>query len=184
MLKQAEAWENDHDDQEAIKQLLDLVRLSEASGYWAVYAEANLSLARLYEKLSLPDKCIVRLRMAQGAVKKYSLHTIYPKFAIRLSSYHRVFKNQLDSAKFYAMQAVKTVPKDTLIIHEGTAYLLLALIDFHSSPKTALRYYDKAGKVFKALNDYTGYGYVLLGQSRIHLNQGRLKKRSLITIPL
>lgn len=176
LLKQAEAWENDHDDQKAIKQLLDLVIMSETRGYWAIYAEANLSLARLYEKLGLPDKCIVRLRMAQGAIKKYNLNAIYPRFAIRLSSYHRVFQNQLDSAKFYAMQAVKTVPKDTLIIHEGTAHLLLALIDFHSSPETALLYYDKAGKVFKALNDYTGYGYVLLGQSQIHLNQGRLKQ--------
>jgi two-component system, sensor histidine kinase PdtaS len=175
-LKQAEAWENDHNDQKAIKQLLDLVTLSEAKGYWGIYAEANISLARLYEKLELPDKCITRLRMAQKAINKHKLNSIHPRFFIRLASYYRVFKGQLDSAKLYAMQAVKTVPKDKLSIHEGTAYLLLALIEFHSSPEIALRYYHKAGKVFKELSDDTGYSFVLLGQSQIHMSQGRLKQ--------
>lgn len=176
LLKQAEAWENDHDDERAISQLLLLLEVSQSKGLWTIYAEAQLSLARLYEKLGQEEKCLRSLRSAQSVIKKHGLQLVYPRFAIRISSYHRVFSGQLDSAMYYAKRAVETVPKDKLIIHEGTGHLLLALLNFRNDSGKASFHFKKAGSIFRQLEDYTGYSYTLIGLSQLLMRDDRFRE--------
>jgi len=92
-----QALEKDNRDEEAITQLWTLVEDSEEH-HLEVFIHAHLTLARLHEKYLRPQHCLHSLRKAQQALSEHVLKRAYPRLAIRLASYYRLFSEQRDSA--------------------------------------------------------------------------------------
>jgi two-component sensor histidine kinase len=174
-LRQAEVLEKDHQDEIAIQKLIKVVEISQQKNEWEVFANAHLSLARLNEKIGRSTQCLEYLEKARTAISEHKLENIYPRFAIRYSSYHRIFSNQ-DSSFFFANEVVRTAPKFNLDDEEATGYLLMGLLLRDSSYQKANRYFQQAGNIFKRLEDYSGYSATLNNLSRLHIqnNQNQL----------
>ena len=173
--RQAEALEKDHQDEIAIQKLIQIVETAEQKNEWEVYARTHLSLARLYEKMGRSTQCLEHLKLTKEAIWQHNLENVYPRYAIRYSSYHRIYNNQ-DSSFFYANEAVRTAPEFDLDDEEATGYLLMGLLLQDSLYHESIGYYQKAGTIYKRLEDFSGYSATLCNQSRLHLqnNQNQL----------
>ena len=167
-LRQAEALEKDHQDEEAIQKLLELVEVAARQNVWDVFANAHLSLARLHEKLNREDSCWLHLQVVNATIKKHDLGEIYPRYAIRTSSYHRQFNN-LDSAMYYAKEVIRTAPKYGLSNDKAVGHLLVGLLLDNASYLEAIEHLKLAGATWRRYEDYSGYGAVLSNISRLHL---------------
>lgn len=173
--RQAEVLEKDHQDEIAIQKLIHIVETSEQKNAWEIYARAHLSLARLYEKMERSTQCLEHLELARKVISQHNLDDVYPRFAIRYSSYHRIYNNQ-DSSFFYANEAVRTAPKFDLDDEEATGYLLMGLLLRDSLYHESVGYFQQAGIIYNRLEDFSGYSATLINLSRLHLfnNQNQL----------
>ena len=167
-LRQAEALEKDHQDEEAIQKLLKLVEVATQKEAWDIFANAHLSLARLHEKLGREDSCLMHLKEVKSAIAKYNLDKIYPRYAIRTSSYHRQF-NDLDSALFYANEVLRTAPENGLFNEKAVGHLLVGLLLSNTSYQEGVEHLKQAGATWKQVEDYSGYSATLSNISRLHL---------------
>ncbi|MEN0047157.1 MAG: histidine kinase dimerization/phosphoacceptor domain -containing protein [Bacteroidota bacterium] len=178
-MRQAEALEKDNQDQVAIEKLITIVKVSKKKKEWEVLANAQLSLARLHEKLGQQKACFRYLELARSTIKEQELENVYPRFAIRMASYHRIINEQLDSALHYAQEVIQTTTKLNQFDHLGTGHMLMGLILSKSNDEAAAVHYQKASRIFKRLGNSTGYGYMQNNLSRLYLRTGQAK-RSLI----
>ncbi len=173
--RQAEALEKDHKDEVAIEKLLELVKVSNENQQWDILSHSHLSLARLFEKIGRPQNCLSNLRVAQSLIQKHEIDSIYHRFAIRISSYHRIFTNDRDSAIYYAKEVIRTAPEYSMP-DKGVGHLLLGMLLGNSNFEESVSHFKEAGKVWKEVEDFTGYGYSQNNLSRIYFDNGKLKE--------
>ena len=167
-IQQAIALEQDQQDEQAIEQLLHIVDIAPQFEQWDALAHAYLSLARLHEKLGRKEDCLTNLRKAQSIIKQYELAEIYPRFSIRISSYHRIFENK-DSALYYAKEVLRTAPKFELYQEEAVGNLLIGLILRDDQYIEAIEYFKKAGNHWEAIADYSGHAATHANISKLYL---------------
>lgn len=172
-LRQADALERDSKDESAIKLLLHVVEAGKIRKQWKTIAHANLSLARLYEKMERKDDCLIYLKEAYYYIKKYDLGAVYPRYAIRNSSYHRIFNNT-DSSIFYAKEVLRTAPEYKLIQEEATGHLLMGMLIRDSSYEEARDHFLAAGSTWEKSEDYSGYSAILNNLTRLNLKYDKL----------
>ena len=72
---------------------------SQASGQWDIFAETCRVIASILAYSGRPEQALQNLREAQATIKKHQLDSVYPHFAVRISSWHRIFGNR-DSSVF------------------------------------------------------------------------------------
>lgn len=166
----ASALEQKHRDSTTLQTLLRVQRLSEAKKAWDIYAEACRVLATLYEEINRPEQSIIQLHLAQRAILAHGLDTLYPGFAVRISSWHRMFGNR-DSSAYYAREVLRTAPKFGQAFEEGEGHLLLGLTlrdyparlaHFHA----AIQRYRKAGNYSAMCGTFQNIANLHFGQNR------------------
>ncbi|MCB0555814.1 MAG: hypothetical protein KDD02_19865, partial [Phaeodactylibacter sp.] len=166
-LAEATALEQDQQDELAIQKLLRTGELSQEKQQWDVFAKACLVLANLYEKIGREKSCLQQLRLAQSDIETHQLDSIYPSFAVRISSYHRIFGDR-DSSLFYAREVLRTAPKFSLLLEEAVGHMLMSMLTRDSSADRALAHYEAALKLYQQLEDYTGCSYTFSGISSLY----------------
>ncbi|MEM6262706.1 MAG: sensor histidine kinase [Bacteroidota bacterium] len=171
-LRQAEVLEKDHQDDLAIRKLLVIAEDSKQAQQWEVFANAQLSLARLREKFKLEKKCHKHLQLAKNALETHAIGTLLPRYYIRVSSFHRIFQTE-DSARFYAKKAVAAAQDKGQLAHEGTSQLLLGMLYFDIEYAKAEKHFLRAGSIFRSLEDHNGFGASLINLTGLHLQNGR-----------
>lgn len=172
-VRQAEALEKDNQDEEAIHKLLNIVEIATEEEQWDVLTNAYLSLARLHEKLGRDQTCILYLREAESRIKHHKIDSLYPRFSIRISSYHRIFGNR-DSALYYAQEVLRTAPAFEQAEEEAVGHLLAGMLLSRTSIEEAIRHYRAAGQRWKTVEDYSGYGAVMGNLSNLHLRNNQV----------
>lgn len=170
-LRLAEALEKDNQDEEAIKKLLPLLEDGRKNRQWDVLSNAHLSLARLQEKLGREKSCKENLNSAKHIIRENKLANIYPRFAIRNASYHRIF-GEKDSAIFFAEEVLRTAPLLGLKEDLAVGHLLRGLLSWKQSLSKTAFHLTKAGKIWKQIEDYSGYQAVMINLTRLNLSQG------------
>jgi len=170
--KLAEALEMDHKNELAIEKLLHVSEVSLEKENWEVFANSNVSLARLFEKIDREEACLKHLNIARSAISKYNLETIYPRFMIRMASYHRLFTNQ-DSALYFVNEAIRTSPMQGKIELKGTGHLLKGILLFKKDPNKSLEQFEAAIKIWNEAEDHAGLSFAHYNMSRIYLDQKR-----------
>ena len=174
-LRQAEALEKDHKNEKALEKLLHLSDVCEKRKYWDVLTNNQLSLAHLYEKIGLKDNCLMSLRYAESIIKTHEIDSLYPRFSIRISSYHRIF-NDGDSTLFYAKEVLRTAPKYGKYEEEAVGHILAAMMLVEEDKEQAIEHFNAAGHYWKKTGDYSGYGGVMGNLTSIYSLMGDLEK--------
>ena len=173
-IQQAIGLEQDHQDEKAIQKLIHIVEVAPQYEQWKPLAHAYLSLARLHEKLGRKDDCLSNLRKAQSTIKRYQIEDIYPRFSIRIASYHRIFAER-DSAIYYAKEVLRTAPKYELYQEEAVGNLLMGLLLNDEDYKEAVEYFKKAGNHWELIEDHSGHWATHRNISRLYLKNKELE---------
>ncbi|MEO1515476.1 MAG: sensor histidine kinase [Bacteroidota bacterium] len=171
----AEVLEKDNKDELAIQQLFDLIEWSTEQAQWDVLANTQLSLARLQEKLSRAEPCRSHLLQAKRVIESHGLDSIYPRYCIRTSSYHRLFADQ-DSARFYAGEVLRTAEPLGLKEDQAVGHLLMGMLEGKTDFPKAIGHFQAAGRCWWQTEDYNGYGASMSNLSTLYLRNGQARK--------
>ena len=163
-----------YNDTTALKILLHVKDLSKNKTLWSIYTKSCITLARLYEKIKRVNNSIQHLRLANETIQKYHLYDIYPAFAVRISSWHRMFGDQ-DSSLFYAKEVLRTASRQEKLFELAEGNLLLGLIHRNDSITESLKYFIASGNLFKQNNNYNDLRNIYLNISSIHFENNNLK---------
>lgn len=174
-LRYAEALEKDEENEMAIEKLLQIGERSKDSSQWDVLTHAYLSLARLYEKLKRDKSCKYVLRQASSTINTHQLDSIYPRFSIRASSYHRFYGDK-DSARYFASEVIRTAPQFGLEEEKAVGNLLMGILLDNSHFKEIVTHFTLAGNHWKKVEDYMGYGSIMKNISKLHIQRNNFKQ--------
>lgn len=161
-LLEATALERDEQNELALQKLLHVEELSLKKKQWDALAKSCLTLALLHEKLGRGEQSLEDLRQTKSVIAAHALDSIYPYYAIRTSSWHRIFGDR-DSALYFAQEALRTAPQFNLNLEEAIGHMLMGILLRESAPKKSLRHCLSALRIYQALEDYTGCSYVYAG---------------------
>lgn len=94
---------------------------------WSVFADVCRDIAKIQEISGQLEEAYQNLEEAKGVIEQYNIDTIYASFAVRYSSWHRV-SGDLETAYFYAQEAIQKGQEYGQIFEEAEGNLLLGLI--------------------------------------------------------
>lgn len=171
-LAQGTAMEHDDQDTTAMELLIHVKEVSAKKELWETYSLSSLVLANLHENMGRSKQCLSNLRDARSTIAQYSQDSIYPTFAVRISSYHRVFRNNIDSAKFYAQEALRTAPKFKMHLEEAIGHLLMGMLLSKTEYLEAIDHFRKAGQLYLKIEDYKGYSFSNNGIANLYSRNG------------
>jgi len=157
-------------DTSALHILFRTQKLSENNGQWETYAEASRALALLYEKLDRADQSIYQLRLAQSAIARHGPDSIYPRFAIRIASWHRMFGNR-DSTLFYAREVLRTAPEFGQTYEEAEGHLLLGLT--LKKYEEQLAHFTAAARLYRKAKNYTSLCGIFNNIAALHFGKDK-----------
>ena len=173
-LRLGEVLEKRENNQEAKALLLNLIDLSITHKQYDIVAEANIILARMYEKLGDGANCIDYLNQAKNYIEVHNIVKLYPRYYVRSSSYHRIY-GDYKMALEYADKAVKTGREQGQVIFEADGHLLLGLLYAGSDVDKALIEFSKAADHWYEIEDYSGYSYMKMNMANIYQGQDKSK---------
>ena len=154
--------------QTALDFLLNLKETSKAKKQWEIFAETCRIIASVLEYAGRKEQSLANLREAQSAIKQYHLDSIYPHFAVRISSWHRIFGNR-DSSIFYANEAIRTAPMFGKVFEEAEGHLLLGLNYANQDSEKAMAHFKAAAKLYRNIEEYSSFCGIYLNMTRLAL---------------
>ncbi|MBC7885267.1 MAG: sensor histidine kinase [Saprospiraceae bacterium] len=159
----AEAVELSLKFEDALQQYYAIILDAEKKQKWKVVAQAHLAIARSHERIERPKDCLRHLNLALEIIKTHKLNAEESVYAVRYSSYHRIFENK-DTARVYAKMAVDLGGKAGVLRSQYDGYLLMASLE--KDIQTSINYYKISAKLFAENKNYLGASYMYLNVAR------------------
>ncbi len=174
-LAKAISLEHDDLDSSAMQLLLHVKERAKQKKTWDVFTQTCIALAHLYENISQSSQSLEHLQLAQNTIRLNKLDSLYPLFAVRMSSYQRIFPRDKEASLFYAKEALRTAPKFKLDIAEATANMLLGMLLEKTSYEKALWHCLAALRIFQKLEDYTESAAMCYNISSLNYQYNKLQ---------
>jgi signal transduction histidine kinase/CheY-like chemotaxis protein/AraC-like DNA-binding protein len=173
-LVEAIALEQKQEGDLALERLLPIAELSRSMKMWDVYARSCLNLALIHEKTKDGNQSLTYLNLAKACIKENSLEELYPYFAIRMSSWERIFRSK-KNATFYAREVLRTAPAYQLKLEEAIGHMLMSFL-LPEEHAEVLRHCFSAIALYSELGDYTGRSAMLHQASRTYFARNEFDK--------
>lgn len=129
----------------ALELCYQTIKEAERNQLWEIVALCNIDAALCLEVMQRPNDCNRHLSTALEIIKKYNLVNVESIFAVRYSSYHRIFGNK-DTAIYYAKKAVELGKQGGPLRSIADGYLLLGGLS--ADPFISIGYGKKAAEAF------------------------------------
>jgi signal transduction histidine kinase/DNA-binding response OmpR family regulator len=155
--------------------LLKLKETSHVKKQWDVFAETCRVIASVLEYAEKKEGSLSNLREAQATISRYQLDSIYPNFAVRIASWHRIFGDR-DSSVFYAQEAIRTAPQYGKVFEAAEGHLLLGLNLKHTDPQGAISYYKEAAQLYRKVKGFTTFCTMYLSMAELNLARGKSRE--------
>lgn len=155
--------------------LLKLKETSQAKKQWDVFAETCRVIASVLEYAEKKEGSLSNLREAQATISRYQLDSIYPNFAVRISSWHRIFGDK-DSSVFYAQEAIRTAPQFGKVFEAAEGHLLLGLNLKHADPQGAISHYKEAAQLYRKVKVFYTFCTMHLSMAELNLAMGKSRE--------
>ncbi|MBP9196697.1 MAG: sensor histidine kinase, partial [Saprospiraceae bacterium] len=169
----AEAVEMSLKFEDALQQYYTIILDAEKKKRWNVEAQAHLAIARCHERLQRPKDCLRHLNLAHEIIKTHKLVGEESVYAVRYSSYHRIYDNN-DTAIVYAKRAVELGKKAGILRSQYDGYLLMASLE--KDIPTSIKYYKISAKLFSENKNYLGAAYMSFNVARRQLQQNEYEE--------
>lgn len=174
-LAEANAFEQAEQREAALQKALSVQNKSHANGLWEIHARVCLLLELIYEKSGRKESSLEQLDCAWNNMRRYKLNHLYPTYAIRRSSWERIFGDK-NKALFFAREAARTAPQYGLLLEEAVSHLLLYLLLPKSADQARLSHCMVAIECYRQLGDHMGTSFMFSHATTIHLQHKDLYK--------
>jgi signal transduction histidine kinase len=174
-LDEAIALKQGQDHEQAIAKLLQVAELCREKSLWNLSAKATLNLALLYEEIGRGERSLEYLQETEGFIDQHRLDSIYPYYAIRMSSWQRIYGDK-DSALYYAREALRTAPQFQLDLEEAIGHMLMNMLLPKDAVAQRLEHSFAAVQLYRKLEDYTGCSYMLAAIASLYHQENDLPK--------
>lgn len=160
----------------AVELLQEILKNEQSNQQWELLARCHIKIGLSFEVANLPQKCKSELEIARKIINEHHLTDVQSLFAVRYSSYHRIYEN-IDSAKYYAKMAVERSTSITTFKELADGYYLLAVLE--TDPIKSIEYEKKSIEAFIHSKNYFGaslrsasiaYKYLDINQYDKHLS--------------
>ncbi len=138
---------------------------------WDFKANVYLSIALIHEKIGRPQDCLRNLRSANQYIQKHDLDSTRGRYAVRYSSYHRIYDNK-DTAQIFAKQAIIYGKMFHSRSAEVDGYLLMGILQ--NKKLSAIDYYRKAINLFLEDKNYIGATAMRANMASVFLDNKKL----------
>lgn len=155
--------------------LLKLKETSQAKKQWDVFAETCRVIASVLEYAEQKEGSLSNLREAQATISQYHLDSIYPNFAVRIASWHRLFGDR-DSSVFYAQEAIRTAQQFGKVFEVAEGHLLLGLNLKHADPQGAISHYKEAAQWYRKVKVFYTFCFIHLNMAELNLAMGNSRE--------
>ncbi|SFN62061.1 His Kinase A (phospho-acceptor) domain-containing protein [Algoriphagus ornithinivorans] len=139
---------------------------------WVILAETNRIIASLLEFVDRPNQSFDNLNEARALIREHQLDSIYPNFAVRISSWHRIF-GQRDSSIYFAKEAIRSgkLYDNYMKVAEGN--LLLGLNFSNFDREQAIGYFLSGAKYYQLIGDFSGYSNMKMNVAKLQIKENR-----------
>ena len=158
-LAKAAIYQHDGKDSLALSILLETQEKSREKEEWETLATTHLVLAELYENISQEEKARNSLRQANPIIITHQLDSLYPSYAIRMASWHRVFKRDLDSTRYYTMEVLRTAPNFDQPLNLALGFMFMGMLT-KDDYEQAASYFTQAARLYRHIEDYSGESFM------------------------
>ena len=145
--------------EQALELYYELIRDAEKVQDWEMVAQCYISIARCHEAIGRKKDCLRNLELAKKYIHTYKLEVVVPVFAMRYSSYHRIYGNK-DTAIVYAKMAIEKGKKLGILRPQYDGYLLLGML--YDDVTISNDYFRQAARVFLKNKSFIGAGYMYI----------------------
>ncbi len=153
LFEKNEALELNKNYEEALKSYYSIIRKAEKNQWYKLLAHTHISIARCYENIERPQEGLTQLNTARNIIQMHRLDTVYARFCLRYSSYHRIYDDR-DSALIYAQKAIHMGEKYQVARPVFDGYLLMGILSDQTD--TSIFYFSKAVDIFIKNGDFNG----------------------------
>lgn len=174
-LAQGTALEHEDKDSIAMQILLHVKEQSSEKKLWDIFTQSCIALALLHENMERSSQSFENLQQAQYAISHYGQDALYPAFAVRMSSYYRVFTQSKDSALFYAQEVLRTAPQFKSDMAEATAHMLMLFLLRKTSYEKELEHGFAALRIFQKLKVYVVSAAMYNNISRVYYDYNKIQ---------
>lgn len=174
-LAEAVAFEQDQRAELALKKLLRVKQQSREKGLPELHAKACLAMALLYEKVGLKESSSEHLKLAKADVDRYGLDSLYPSYAIRMASWHRLYGDN-QAALFFSREALRAAPKHGLIFEEAVGHMLMNMLLPESSVSERMRHSLAGVRLYHQLGDHTGCSYMFGAIASLYFQRNNFRQ--------
>lgn len=137
----------------ALELCYNTIKVAEQQEEWEIVALCYIDAALCLEVMQRPNDCRRHLNSAYEIIKKKNLVYAESVFAIRYSSYHRIYENK-DTAVFYAKKAVELGKQVGPLRSIADGYLLLGALE--GDPLKSIEYGKNAIEAFIQSENFLG----------------------------
>jgi signal transduction histidine kinase/DNA-binding response OmpR family regulator len=152
---------------EALPILLEIEEFSRKMKLWKLHTNIQLELALVYEKTTFPIQSRQHLDLAKFDIDRYGLDSLYPGYAVRISSWHRWFKDK-DSSLFYAREVLRKAPQFGLLKEEADGHLMIAVILPNSEYVKRIAHSQKYIEIQRKMGNQKDLMIVFLGIAKFY----------------
>ncbi|MCY7351434.1 MAG: response regulator [Cytophagaceae bacterium] len=174
-LAEAVAFEQDQQEELALKKLLRVKQQSNEKNLREIHARACLAIALLYEKVGLKESSNEHLKLTKADIDRYRLNSLYPYFAIRMASWQRLYGDK-KVALFFAREALNTAPEYGLILEEAIGHMLLNMLLPESSINERMHHCKAGVRRYQQLGDHTGCSYMFGAIASLHFQRKNFRQ--------
>lgn len=166
LLRKGEVLEKLDRDDEALPLLRQVSGNAMTNQYWDVVANAELSLARLHEKLDFKETCLENLTQARRLIDRHGLEELRARLAVRLASYHRIF-GQPDAALIHVQTVLDEAPRFKQYDLLANGHMLKAMLTRDTAWQAAVVDFDQAGRLWKQIGNYSASASIRLNIAKL-----------------
>jgi signal transduction histidine kinase/DNA-binding response OmpR family regulator len=141
---------------------------------WSVFADASREMARVQEFSGQSQEAYDNLKEAQTVIFQHDLDSVYASFAVRYSSWHRIF-GDLDSAGFYAQEAIRVAPKYDQTFEEAEGNLLMGLVSYKKDVSQVIPHFKRAAYLYHEVGEMATYSSMQSSLARQYLRNNQLQ---------
>ena len=165
----ANAYELRYSFEDALEIYNDLI--AELESHQFVYEEIALylSLARVYESIGKPELCQQSLDRALTLIEEYDQPQHLSRYYVRSSSYQRIYGDNRDLAREYAIKGVMLGRQDKVERSVADGSLLLGILS--EDIDESIKHFQAASHGFTALGDNIGAKFQDLNRAKKYLEK-------------
>lgn len=173
LYEKSEVLEVENKFDQALDMYYHIAIVAQERQWYGLLAETYISMARSHEAIGRSADCLEYLQLAEQLIRTHDFPAVFSRYAVRLSSYHRLYASK-DTARTFAALAVTYGEKYRVHRSVVDGHMLLAFLS--ESQDTAIYHLQAAVNSSLRVRNYNGAAWMTNNIARRYLKAKQFEK--------